>query len=514
MTFNKLLTVLIFTFVLILSSFSEQLKPRIAVLPFNPIGVSKNDALVVTGLFETGLVKTESFNVIKQQQVNEILAAQAFTLTGCTDDACAIEFGKLLAAEQIVLGDLSSIGGKYILNVKIIDVELGKNIKADSVETSKLSEMTGAAELLAFKLAGLIYSEGENVQIADERVRTPSFLEEAAKYGSIKVSVVEAGTVYIDGVRMGELSANRSATMSDITTGSHQLEIRYGSNTERKTITVSENGIANASFSGVDSSTVVMGNRDSSSVTGTGDNYVFIRGGTFKMGSTNLKVFLSSAENDEKPAHSVTVSSFYMSKYEVTQKEYKSIIDRDPSDIGRGIGDKYPVNNIDWYEAVEYCNALSKKEGLTPVYSGSGMSMRCNFNANGYRLPTEAEWEYAARGGNSSKGYTYAGSNTIGNVAWYKDNSGSETHPVGTKQPNELGLYDMSGNVSEWCWDWYGNYSSSSQNDPSGASSDSSRVDRGGSWGHDASFSRSANRNRFIPVGRISILGFRVVRRP
>ena len=170
---------------------ADQYKPLIAVMPFNPIGVSKNDALVVTGLFETGLVKTESFNVIEQQQVNEILAAQSFTLTGCTDDACAVEFGKLLAAEQIILGDLSTIGGKFVLNVKIIDVELAKNIKADSVETTKLSEMTAAAELLAFKLAGLTYTEGKNVQIA-------------SVFRDVFIETNPAGAdIYINGVRKG-----------------------------------------------------------------------------------------------------------------------------------------------------------------------------------------------------------------------------------------------------------------------------------------------------------------------
>jgi len=118
-----------------------------------------------------------------------------------------------------------------------------------------------------------------------------------------------------------------------------------------------------------------------------------------------------------------------------------------PSDSSRGIGDNYPVNKVSWFDAVEYCNALSRKEGLTPCYSGSDNSIRYNFNANGYRLPTETEWENAARGGNSSRGYTYAGGNNAGNVGWYEDNSNSKTHPVEQKQANELGLYDMSGNV-------------------------------------------------------------------
>lgn len=142
---------------------------------------------------------------------------------------------------------------------------------------------------------------------------------------------------------------------------------------------------------GSSSTVIAMGNRESiSSSGGPRDGFVLVRGGTFQMGST-------SGREDEKPVHSVTVSSFYMSKYEVTQAEYKAVMGKNPSDTRYGIGDNYPVNNVSWYEAVEYCNKLSRKEGLTPVYSGSGDNIKLNINASGYRLPTEAEWEFAAR---------------------------------------------------------------------------------------------------------------------
>lgn len=257
-------------------------------------------------------------------------------------------------------------------------------------------------------------------------------------------------------------------------------------------------------------SAIIMGNRDSSTPStssGAGDNFVLVRGGTFRMGSAN-------GDDDEKPVHSVTVSSFYISKYEVTQAEYEAVMEKNPSNTSHGIGDNSPVNQVSWNEAVEFCNKLSLKEELTPVYSGSGNNISMNVNANGYRLPTEAEWEYAARGGNSSLGYTYSGSNTIGNVAWYSSNSGKKVNPVGGKQANELGLYDMTGNVWEWCWDWYGNYSSGSQTDPTGKSSGSGRVDRGGSWYLNASYSRSAHRNNLPPSFRNRNIGFRLVRRP
>jgi sulfatase modifying factor 1 len=180
-----------------------------------------------------------------------------------------------------------------------------------------------------------------------------------------------------------------------------------------------------------------------------------------------------------------------MAKYEVTFEEYdrfyhdaKGTGIRKPDDEGWGRGN-WPVA-VTWYDAVTYCNWLSEKEGLTPCYSRGGRATQCDFSANGYRLPTEAEWEYAARGGQKSQGYIHAGSDNPDDVAWYADNSDDQTHPIGQKKPNELGLYDMSGNLWEWCWDFYGEdyYASSPASDPEGPASvtDTSleRVKRGG----------------------------------
>ncbi|MCF7858227.1 MAG: SUMF1/EgtB/PvdO family nonheme iron enzyme [Candidatus Cloacimonetes bacterium] len=233
------------------------------------------------------------------------------------------------------------------------------------------------------------------------------------------------------------------------------------------------------------------------------DNMIFVNGGTFQMGSNE--------ENDEKPIHSVTVSDFYIGKYEVTQKEWKAVMGSNPSNWK---GDNLPVETVSWYDAVEFCNKKSEKEGLQKCYSGSGKNITCDFSKNGYRLPTEVEWEYAARGGNKSKGYKYSGSNNIGDVAWYNSNSGSKTHQVGTKQANELGIYDMSGNVWEWCWDWYGNYSSNSQTNPKGADSGSYRILRGGSWTGSGSGCRVANRVHSGPGDGYSYRGFRFLRTP
>ena len=220
----------------------------------------------------------------------------------------------------------------------------------------------------------------------------------------------------------------------------------------------------------------------------------------------------SNGEHDwENSVHEVTLSSFWISKYEVTQKEWQEVMGTNPSHFK---GNNLPVEYVSWYDVIEYCNKLSIKEGLTPCYSGSGDSISCNWNANGFRLPTEAEWEYAARGGNKSRAYNYSGSYTLGDVAWYDDNSGGKIHPVGMKSPNELGLYDMSGNVFEWCWDWYDSsyYNKSPKRDPRGAASGNRKVLRGGSWCNFGNYCRVALRYDGTPSNGRSIIGFRVSR--
>jgi len=237
-----------------------------------------------------------------------------------------------------------------------------------------------------------------------------------------------------------------------------------------------------------------------------GLEFVFVKGGTFEMGDTFV-----DDDGDEKPVHSVTVSSFYIGKYEVTQREWKEIMGSNPSDFK---GDNLPVEKVSWHDAIRFCNKKSKIEGLTPCYSGSGSNVSCNFSANGYRLITEAEWEYAARGGSKSRGYKYSGSSNPDEVVWYRDNSGSKTHQGGRKKANELGLHDMSGNVWEWCWDWYdeGYYRNSPSNNPKGPSSGNDRVLRGGYWGDDTWYVRCTDRFRGNPGVSYSGNGFRYAR--
>ena len=209
-------------------------------------------------------------------------------------------------------------------------------------------------------------------------------------------------------------------------------------------------------------------------VNGVSFKMIAVKGGTFQMGSDDGYEW-------EKPVHRVTLSDYYIGETEVAQELWIAVMGSNPSYC---TGNKQcPVEMVSWNDCQTFISKLNQLTGET------------------FRLPTEAQWEYAARGGNKSKGYTYSGSNVIDDVAWYDDNSGEMTYPVKTKVPNELGIYDMSGNVWEWCSDWYGSYSSAAQTDPTGPATGSHRVMRGGSWGSYASSCRVASRNSFTPTG-------------
>ncbi|MBW4082011.1 SUMF1/EgtB/PvdO family nonheme iron enzyme [Paenibacillus sp. S150] len=250
------------------------------------------------------------------------------------------------------------------------------------------------------------------------------------------------------------------------------------------------------------------------------DNFVWVKGGAFMNSKSNYY------------GTSVTLSNFYIGKYEVTQKEWTEVMESNPSQFKGGT---LPVEMVSWYDAVEYCNKRSLKEGLKPYYNINKIridqnnkseydnlkwTVTVNEGADGYRLPTEAEWEYAAGGGQLSKSYLYSGSNNADEAAWYWKNAGDKylsgnwnwpiiennhntTKPIGGKKPNELGLYDMSGNVREWCWNWYGDLDSNSG---------SYRVLKGGGWMGDASSSELSYRGKFEANGQGPDQGFRVVR--
>ena len=224
-------------------------------------------------------------------------------------------------------------------------------------------------------------------------------------------------------------------------------------------------------------------------VNGVSFEMIAVEGGTFTMGATSEQG--SDAYDDEKPAHQVTLSSYYIGKTEVTQELWQAVMGSNPSGFS---GANLPVEKVSWEDCQSFVIKLNELTGKN------------------FRLPTEAEWEYAARGGNKSNGFKFSGGNNIAEVAWYSKNGNKISHPVATKAPNELGIYDMSGNVWEWCSDWYSSsyYTSSSQTNPTGPNSGSYRVYRGGSWSGNDRYCRVSHRDSNYPSYRFNYVGLRL----
>lgn len=255
---------------------------------------------------------------------------------------------------------------------------------------------------------------------------------------------------------------------------------------------------------------------------------VSVAGGTF-----------TTTDPSKQTSVTLTVSDFSIGKYEVTQKEWEDVMGSNPADYdptnNAGVADDNPVFHVSWFDILVFCNKKSALDELTPCYTinvstnpadwgaipeyssdptfNAWNAVECDWNATGYRLPTEAEWEFAARGGvNWADAYTYSGSNTIGDVAWYNDNSDSELHSIGTRLPNQLGIYDMTGNLYEYCWDWYAPYADDST-DPVGPSTGDMRIVRGGSWMSIPANCVVNGRYREYPNTRYDYNGFRVAKR-
>ena len=322
---------------------------------------------------------------------------------------------------------------------------------------------------------------------ANRQIEIPALV---AITGNLDVSYKPMNAeVWLDGKKLG----TSPDVFRNIIVGTHEVELRKdGYKSEKKTVTISEGQTASLTGSLTASATSNSYASSASSgasietftVNGVSFNMVHVEGGTFQMGSND-----SDASSNEQPVHQVTLSTYSIGETEVTQALWEAVMGSNPSSFK---GSNLPVEEVSWDDCQTFIRKLNQLTGKR------------------FRLPTEAEWEYAARGGNRSRGYKFSVSNTIDEVAWCWDNRGKKTHAVKTKRANELGLYNMSGNVHEWCQDWYGVYSSNSQTNPKGPSSATFRVYRGGSWGDYARQCRVSFRNGFTPVTRCNYLGLRL----
>ena len=314
--------------------------------------------------------------------------------------------------------------------------------------------------------------EGETLSV-NEKLQTGK---------EISISTDQSGDkIYVDGNYLGI-----SPISTYLSYGNHEIKAERNGKTVSKNIEVSQVE-THGRVSSTDKCELTFFGNQTITVKGVSFTMIAVEGGTFQMGATSEQG--SDAESDESPVHNITLSDYYIGETEVTQELWQAVMGKNPS---YSKGNKKPVENVTWNECQEFIKKLNQLTGKS------------------FRFPTEAEWEYAARGGNKSKGYKYSGSNTIDNVAWYTSNSGLKTHDVKTKQANELGIYDMSGNVYEWCQDWYGSYSNGAQTNPTGSLSGSYRVYRGGSRSYSAEYCRVSNRFSYGPGCSGISLGLRL----
>jgi len=308
----------------------------------------------------------------------------------------------------------------------------------------------------------VVVSDSDSVQVTVPIV-SASMPEVEQEDATAQVAAERVAELQAESLRIAE--ERRQAEEAEL--ARQEEERKRQEEAERQTVSVSTASRSNKSYT----------------VNGVSFKMVAVNGGTFRMGSAN-------GDSDERPVHDVTLSDYYIGETEVTQELWQAVMGSNPS---RFTGNSQrPVETVSWND----CQAFVRK--LNELTGGN------------FRLPTEAEWEYAARGGQKSRGYKYSGSDNIGEVAWYRDNSNSTTHAVKTKSPNELGIYDMSGNVWEWCQDWYGDYSSAAQTNPDGPNSGRNRVFRGGCRDAIARYCRSSDRLNYYPDFEDNVLGLRL----
>ena len=530
---------------------SAQRKESLALFPFT--GGNQQDGTAIVSSLARQRVLRDAFNrvtLVTQNTVATMNFEQRFQRdSGLTDADSIFELGKALNAAYVIAGNITRFGDRNLVIVSVMDVESLQQIAGDYRTYRNIEEIDALIPDMAQKLARLIVRDTRNLpglsvppfNISREVDRNTAMvlaqilacdLANGSRYAvlprtdSLETVLTEHqrqrdGTT--DQERVRRLGAGRNAQYvlsgsvqrlgtlnkfatdildinGDFIDGHEELYTDFSQGFEimpRLAAQLGGAGVANPSPTTPP---------PPSSTSQPASNMVRINGGTFMMGSAASE---AGRDSDEGPRRQVTISPFLMGRHEVTQKEYQEVMGVNPSHFS---GDTLPVEMVSWFDAIEYCNRLSQREGLTPAYtiSGSGDSrtVRWNQSANGYRLPTEAEWEYAARAGTTTPFNT--GENITIQQANF-NNSRGRTAPVGSYAANAWGLHDMHGNVWEWVWDWFGTYPSNAQIDPMGASSGSDRVSRGGSWGA-AGNVRSANRSCYTPSRRCNNLGFRVVR--
>jgi formylglycine-generating enzyme required for sulfatase activity/TolB-like protein len=513
-------------------------KYKIAILPFT--GGTGNEGTTVASLLVNQKELQEAFSLSPwTSDIEELMKEQRFQRSGLADADAVYELGKDLNVDFVLSGHIQKLRTGNLLLITLIHAERRQKAAGICMEFGDIVEIRPFLPNMARKMVDAAQADNSDlpklavlpfdyppsgVNVQDVENLTQILTAEIADSGKYMVlprlNTIE--TIMEErNLKRSNLTDPENIKNIGIVTGAQYVLVgnvlsqggkgnlflarilntdtgllEAGGDLEYKTIADGYKLIPDLSYA-------LTGIRAGKGESAVPESLAYVEGGTFQMGSGN-------GNDDEKPVHKVTVKSFYLGKTEVTQKEYTAVMGNNPSNFR---GDNLPVENVSWFEAVEYCNKLSLKDGLVPAYSGGGDSIVRDSGASGYRLPTEAEWEYAAKGGNKdAMVYEYSGGNSPDNTSWYRGNSGSRTHEAAGKAPNSLGIYDMSGNVWEWCWDWYGNYNARTQVDPQGPVTGTERCARGGAWDSDVSALRSASRIKGAPLMQYKHIGFRVLR--
>ena len=502
------------------------IRPRLAILPFT--GGTDEDAETIAEFFSFQKeIESNFIPVPRTTAIENLMREHQFQRAGLTDADTIAQLGKQLNADLVLAGHITQLGTEKLLVITIVHVERLQQIAgaykaynqieevieylpamasqmatASRQNTSNLPRLavlpfntltSGVdetdAEVLAQILAIEIVNSGKYAVFprtsSIERVMAEHNIQRSGMTDpeSLKLIGAAVNADYVLSANMRGLGVNRffSASVLHIESGGQEA----GRQRQYRTIV---DGLLLMTELAQELTTNIM---------------TYIEGGIFLMGSPSSEVGRDSDETQRQ----VTVSGFHIGRYPVTQREYQLVMGSNPSHFK---GDNLPVERVSWFNAISYCNRLSEREGLTPAYNINGTNVIWNRNANGYRLATEAEWEYACRAGTTTlfsfgDSITTSDANFGGNVG--------QTTPVGTYPANEWGLYDMHGNVWEWCWDWYTSNTSGSNN-PTGPSTGADRVIRGGGWGDSAASVRSAYRSYNTPLSHYSSinLGFRLVR--
>lgn len=444
-------------------------KPRVAVFGF--LNLTGDSAFTIPTETATENI-TFSLRLLNRYET----VATDMILRDLSDTRLA-QYCALNGLDFILYGTLTrNPDGRQSYELSIFDRKKGRTTVRETAQGESVMDVFDVADRLSVSVLGSIIGRrlsfgSIRLENANKQVEFDAFIDGVA---------VPSGGGAIDRVPEGSHSV-RLVRKGDVPQGARKA-LDFA-------VTVKEGETAMVSFA---FDTLSPGRGKSESM-----DMVSVAGGSFDNGTARM-----------------TVSSFLIGTYEVTQKQYEDVMGKNPvaSSSLYGYGNGYPVYNASWYDAVEFCNALSARDGYDNVYTIDGTNVTADLSKNGYRLPTEAEWEFAARGGNGTHGYKFAGSDKIGHVAWNRENAASTTHTVGTKVANELGLFDMSGNVWEWCHDWYGDYPSGDRTDYSGPPSGKYRVKRGGNFVDLRCM--VSQRNSGYPSASNDYNGFRVARVP